>query len=47
MIKLFSLKQQGREGGSQQSTHKATAAHLRVQKGKNCDHFMCVIVYLL
>jgi ubiquitin-conjugating enzyme E2 M len=33
MIKLFSLKQQGKEGGTQQSSQKSTAAFLRVQKG--------------
>ena len=33
MIKLFSLKQQGKEGGGQQS-QKSTAAFLRVQKGE-------------
>jgi ubiquitin-conjugating enzyme E2 M len=32
MIKLFSLKQQGKEGGTQQSSQKSTAAFLRVQK---------------
>ena len=32
MIKLFSLKQQGKDGGGQQS-QKSTAAFLRVQKG--------------
>lgn len=33
MIKLFSLKQQAKEGGAPQSSKKSTAAYLRVQKG--------------
>ena len=33
MIKLFSLRQQGKDGVSQQSSQKSTAAFLRVQKG--------------
>ncbi|KAL5502113.1 hypothetical protein EMCRGX_G008836 [Ephydatia muelleri] len=32
MIKLFSLKQQAKEGGAPQSSKKSTAAYLRVQK---------------
>lgn len=33
MIKLFSLRQQGKEGGPRQSSLKSSAAFLRVQKG--------------
>ena len=35
MIKLFSLKQQSKEGANQQTTQRSTAAFLRVQKGTN------------
>ena len=34
MIKLFSLKQQSKEGGIPQSSRKTSAAYLRIQKGK-------------
>lgn len=34
MIKLFSLKQQSKDGTSSQSSRKTSAAYLRIQKGK-------------
>lgn len=34
MIRLFSLKQQSKEGATQQTTQRSTAAFLRVQKGR-------------
>ena len=34
MIKLFSLKQQSKDGLNPQSSKKTSAAYLRVQKGK-------------
>lgn len=34
MIKLFSLKQQGKDEASQQTSQRSTAAFLRVQKGR-------------
>jgi hypothetical protein len=34
MIKLFSLKQQTKEGNNPQTTKKTSAAYLRVQKGR-------------
>ena len=34
MIKLFSLKQQSKDGSTTQSCRKTSAAYLRIQKGK-------------
>ena len=44
MIKLFSLKQQGKDGGSQQSSQKSTAAFLRVQKGTRSLEIQLIIL---
>ena len=35
MIKLFSLKQQSKDGSTTQSSRKTSAAYLRIQKGKH------------
>jgi len=35
MIRIFSLKQQGKEGVGQASAKKSSAAQLRVQKGNH------------
>ena len=34
MIKLFSLKQQSKDGSTSQSSRKTSAAYLRIQKGE-------------
>ena len=45
MIKLFSLKQQSKEGGGgSQSTRKTSAAYLRIQKGESHYHTFPFIV---
>ena len=40
MIKLFSLKQQSKDGSTSQSSRKTSAAYLRIQKGKPVT-FLC------
>ena len=42
MIKLFSLKQQSKDGLNPQSSKKTSAAYLRIQKG-TCTHMVCSI----
>lgn len=37
MIRIFSLKQQGKDGTGQGSAKKSSAAQLRVQKGLTHD----------
>jgi len=47
MIRIFSLKQQGKEGVGQASAKKSSAAQLRVQKGtphRDC-HSKVTILY--
>lgn len=55
MIRIFSLKQQGKEGTGQGSAKKSSAAQLRVQKGYHHDamtynhhHYsLCVIIIII
>ena len=43
MIKLFSLKQQSKEGGGSQSSRKTSAAYLRIQKGESLFTFSVIV----
>ena len=45
MIKLFSLKQQSKDGLNPQSSKKTSAAYLRVQKGTIILHVSYPYIY--